>query len=150
VPGAYVVGSRLLRELLINRCRHFIFTTALPPLVGAWWLDALERVAADERRRGLLHNAARRFRHMLLAQDIAAPAQDYIVPVILGDDDRAVAIARQAQQAGFDVRAIRPPTVPPGTARLRISIHADHDTEVLGRLAEVLGRALRGNANHVA
>jgi 8-amino-7-oxononanoate synthase len=152
VPGAYVVGSRLLKELLVNRCRHLIFTTALPPLIGQWWLDALDHVIADELARAALHGAARRFRQMLRDQGISPVGHDFIVPLVLGDDARAVAAARQLQVAGFDVRAIRPPTVPPGTARLRMSIHADHDADTLGRLADALGHILHDcpTAHHVA
>src|SRR5205823_11671494 len=58
VCGAYLCGPALLRELLINRCRHFIFTTALPPVIGAWWLDALASVRTDSARRAALEQAA--------------------------------------------------------------------------------------------
>jgi 8-amino-7-oxononanoate synthase len=152
VPGAYVVGSRLLKELLINRCRHFIFTTALPPALGSWWLDALDRVEKDEFARAALHTAARHFREMLREHGLVPAGQDYIVPLVLGDDAAAVEAARQMQAAGFDMRAIRPPTVPPGTACLRVSIHADHSFEMLGRAAETLAKILRGaeSAHHVA
>ncbi len=151
VPGAYVVGSGLLKELLINRCRHLIFTTALPPAVGHWWLDALDGVARDELTRAALHGAARAFRQRLGGLGFTPAGDDFIVPLVLGEDTRTVEAARRLQALGFDVRAIRPPTVPPGTARLRLSIHADHDAETLGRLADALGRLLRGqNAPHVA
>jgi len=133
VPGAYVAGSRLLRDLLINRCRHFIFTTALPPVVGWWWLAAVARARNDESGRGKLHVNAARFRECMPAQ-----GADYIVPIMLGADAAAVAAAERLQAAGFDVRAIRPPSVPPGTARLRIAIHADHTREQLHDLAAAL------------
>ena len=135
VLGAYVCGSRRLRELLINRCRHLIFTTALPPVVGQWWLDALERVRRDGVGREALHGNAAFFRRELDRGGVAAAGSDYIVPVILHDDERAVRVAAELQRRGWDVRAIRPPSVPVGSARLRISIHADHDRETLARLA---------------
>ncbi len=139
VPGGYVVGSARLKEWLVNRCRHFIYTTALPPIVGGWWLDAVARAKADERARADLAAAVRRFRSALGRQGIRAGGADYVVPIVLGDDAFAVDVAAQLRDAGFDVRAVRPPTVPEGTARLRVSVHADHDATTLDRLAHVLG-----------
>jgi 8-amino-7-oxononanoate synthase len=138
VMGAYVVGSAMLKELLVNRCRHFIFTTALPPIVGRWWLQTLSTVAGDEPARRQLHGAARAFRGALSERGLAARGHDYIVPLILEEDARAVEAAHRLQEGGFDVRAIRPPTVPRGTARLRVSIHADHDADTLTRLADII------------
>jgi 8-amino-7-oxononanoate synthase len=131
VAGAYVCGSALLKDLLINRCRQFIFTTALPPALGAWWLDALKRVRADHAGRKALHDAAATFRRPLTRQGLSALGTHYIVPVVLGDDRHAVEAASRLRRAGWDVRAIRPPSVPPGSARLRISIHADHPQQTL-------------------
>ena len=142
LPGAYIAGSKLLKEYLTNRCRHLIFTTALPPAVGAWWLAGLPRVQSDHNRRLWLENKAARFRAELAARGVRAGGSEYIVPVVIGDDARAVAAATRLQEEGFDVRAIRPPSVPPGTARLRISIHADHEPAVLIRLAESVADAL--------
>lgn len=141
--GAYVCGSTRLRELLINRCRHFIYTTALPPALGAWWLDALDRVQADSEGRTRLHENAAWFRGELHRRGVAVPPGEYIVPIILGDDSRAILAAEQLQRRGWDVRAIRPPSVPPGTARLRISIHADHDRETLSALASAISELMR-------
>jgi 8-amino-7-oxononanoate synthase len=135
VPGAYVCCSALLKQILVNRCRPFIFTTALPPSIGAWWLHALERVKADAPGRRRLHDNARLFRHELRSHGINAPGEHFIVPVMLGEDGRAVQAAARLQREGFDIRAIRPPTIPEGTARLRISIHADHDSDTLRRAA---------------
>jgi 8-amino-7-oxononanoate synthase len=135
VPGAFVCGSAVLRDYLVNRCRQFIYTTALPPAVGAWWLDAIERVIGDDEGRERLHANAGLFREALAERGVRAPGESYIVPIVLGDDARAVAAAARLQAAGFDIRAIRPPTVPDGTARLRVSIHADHDDATLRRAA---------------
>jgi 8-amino-7-oxononanoate synthase len=136
VMGAYICCSKPLRELLINRCRHLIFTTALPPAVGLWWLSAVSRVQSDSDGRQRLHGNASFFREQLSGRTQNASGGWYIVPVLLGDDKRAVQIASRLQERGWDVRAIRPPTVPAGTARLRISIHADHDRDTLAALAE--------------
>jgi 8-amino-7-oxononanoate synthase len=135
VPGAYICCSALLKEYLVNRCRHLLYTTALPPQVGAWWLEALEHVRTDTVQRQRLHDNARLFRQELEGRGVAALGRDYIVPVVLGDDAHALQAALALQGAGFDIRAIRPPTVPDGTARLRISIHADHDADTLRRAA---------------
>ncbi len=157
--GAYICGSRLLKEYLVNRCRHLIFTTALPPLLGPLWLAGIERVQQDAEGREWLAANVRHFREELARRPLGgagsalassqgassmapviggADALSYIMPVIVGADAAAVAVAQRLQQRGYDVRAIRPPSVPPGTARLRISIHADHSPELLSGLAEAL------------
>jgi 8-amino-7-oxononanoate synthase len=138
VPGAYIAGSRLLKETLVNRCRHLIFTTALPPQIGAWWLDAMQAVSQDDESRRALHERTRFFRTELANRKIAAGGTDYIVTIVIGADVAVVKIALKLQATGFDIRAIRPPTVPPGTARLRISIHADHETAMLRDVASKL------------
>lgn len=138
VPGAYVTGSRLLRDLLVNRCRHFLFTTALPPQVADWWLSMLHDVRLDHDTRNRLHANAAFFRERLATSGLSLGGSHYLVPVVIGDDAQAMQAAQRLQDAGFDIRAIRPPTVPVGTARLRISIHADHDPVLLVRLADTL------------
>jgi 7-keto-8-aminopelargonate synthetase-like enzyme len=143
VCGAYVCGSSRLRELLINRCRHFLFTTALPPALAGWWLEALARVQADEPGRQALHRGAALFRAELARHGVAALGEHYIVPIVLGSDSAAVQAAQHLAQAGWDMRAIRPPSVPPGTARLRISIHADHAAPTLTAAAAAVAEAVR-------
>ncbi len=140
VAGAYVCGSARLRELLINRCRHFIYTTALPAAQGAWWLGTLARVQADHAGRAALHDGASRFRAELARHGVPTPGTHYIVPIVLGDDTRAVRAANRLREGGWDIRAIRPPSVPTGTARLRISIHADHgDATLVAAAAAIAG-----------
>jgi 8-amino-7-oxononanoate synthase len=146
VPGAYVCGSSRLKELLVNRCRHFLFTTALPPLVGQWWLETLARVKGDDSGRQSLHSAAEGFRAELRRLGVRAAGAHYIVPIILGDDRRALDAAEGLRAQGSDIRAIRPPTVPAGTARLRISIHADHDPGALHAVARAVADAAKNLA----
>lgn len=142
VPGAYIAGSRLLREVLVNRCRHLIYTTALPPQIGAWWLDTVEAAQGDDATRQALQDRVRFFRAELASRKLAARGSDYVVPIHVGADADAVQAAQRLQDASFDVRAIRPPTVPAGAAQLRISIHADHEQNDLLELADALGSAL--------
>jgi 8-amino-7-oxononanoate synthase len=143
VPGAYICGSKLLKDYLINRCRHLIFTTALPAACGSWWLEMLPKVQGDLEGRNALHESAAVFRSELAANGIAAPGDCYVVPIIIGEDARSVRIARALQDRGFDIRAIRPPSVPPGTSRLRVSVHADHDPAMLRELAGYIAEECR-------
>jgi 8-amino-7-oxononanoate synthase len=144
VCGAYVCGSQQLRELLINCCRHLIFTTALPPAVAGWWLEMLPAVQADEAGRSILHENAARFRAILSSRGISAVGQDYLIPVQIGSDRQAAYAAALLQQQGFDIRAIRPPTVPVGTSRLRIAIHADQDCDTLEKAAQAVATVAKG------
>ncbi len=134
--GAFVCGSRLLIEFLINRARPLIFSTAAPPYLAAQIAAALQFVAAAEAERRWLAEAAAWLRAELRAAGLGVPAgPSPIVPVILGSNRRAVAFAVALQQRGFWVRPIRPPTVPPGTARVRLSLTAALDRATLERLA---------------
>jgi 8-amino-7-oxononanoate synthase len=142
LPGAYIAGSKLLKEYLTNRCRHLIFTTALPPVVGAWWAEGVARVRRDPESRRRLHAATAFFRSALGNRGVVAGGSDHVVPIMIGSDERAMVAAARLQEAGFDIRAIRPPSVAPGTARLRISIHADHEPALLTQLAGVVADAL--------
>jgi 8-amino-7-oxononanoate synthase len=153
VPGAYIIGSRKLKDWLVNRCRHFIFTTALPPAVGEWWLAMLDRVPGDAEGRAKLEANCERFRDCFHLPPPWGRSAGHspdgwggnlspIAPIILGDDAKAVAAAERLQSQGFDVRAVRPPTVPEGTARLRVSIHADHTFEQLDALAAAIREVL--------
>lgn len=145
VAGAYICGSTLLRELLINRCRHFMFSTALPPALGLWWRETIDRAKLDIVARSSLHQAARVFRGELSQRGVTPGGSEYIVPVLVGADARCESIARQLRSRGWDIRAIRSPTVPEGTARLRISIHADHRPAMLAEVAAAVAELLETN-----
>jgi 7-keto-8-aminopelargonate synthetase-like enzyme len=131
--GAYVAGSRRLVDLLVNRARSFIFTTGLAPASVAAAGAALDVVAAEpERRRALADNAAY-LRRGLRALGLDVGGDTHVLPVVLGDNDRAVAFAAALRRRGVLVHAIRPPTVPPGTARLRVTPIATHTRAHLDR-----------------
>lgn len=142
VPGAYVACSHQLKELLVNRCRHLIYTTALPPQIGAWWLETLNCVASDEKSRTALKSRSGFLRSEVERRGIRMGGDHHVGAIILGSDAAAIGAAERLQTAGFDVRAIRPPTVPIGAARLRISMHADHTDEELAQLATSLQATL--------
>jgi len=133
VSGAFVAGSADAIEYLIQRARPFIFSTAPPPAIAAALEASLEVIADEPERRERLLARARYLRERL-GLDGDSP----IIPIIIGENERAVAVARELQAAGFDVRAIRPPTVPAGTARLRITVNQGLSEEVLDRFVEAL------------
>lgn len=119
--GALVCMPKLYRDFMVNRGRAFIYSTAPSPLMAAVVRSSLRISAGAEQERAQLAALVRHARQGLEKLGIA-PSDSQIQPVILGEDRRAVAIADALQAKGHDVRAIRPPTVPEGTARLRIAI----------------------------
>lgn len=137
--GGFVAGPGVLIDYLVNRCRAFIFTTAAPPLHLYAVEAALDLVEAEPQRRKRVLELAATLRQRLRRGGIdCLGSRGPIVPVSIGDAERSLAVAAQLQAEGFDVRAIRPPTVPEGGARLRLSVHADHRNEDLERLAQRL------------
>ncbi len=148
--GACVAGSEVLIRTLLNRARSFIFTTAPPPLLLTAVEAALDLVVDEPERRHRVLLLAAHLRQRLRDRGIDPLVSDGpIVPVVLGSNARALAVANRLQLKGLDVRAVRPPTVPEGTARLRISIHADHREEDLERLARELAAAVRASRQGV-
>ncbi len=119
--GAIVTAPAVLCDYLVNCCRPFIYTTAPSPLMAVAAAAALDIVADEPKRREQLAGLVK------LANDKASalgftPSGSQIIPIVVGDNTRAMALAEALQARGFDIRGIRPPTVPEGTARLRISL----------------------------
>jgi 8-amino-7-oxononanoate synthase len=141
VEGALICGPAVMRDFLVNRARPFIFSTAPSPLMAAAVAEAI-RMCIDEpqRRSALAALSAEAAR--LLAPLGAATTGTQILPLILGDDARCMRVAAALQAAGFDVRGIRPPTVAPGTARLRLSITLNSTPADLDALATALQETL--------
>ncbi|OPY94445.1 8-amino-7-oxononanoate synthase [Bradyrhizobium sacchari] len=120
--GALVTASRVLRDFMVNRCRPFIFATAPSPLLAVAVQEALSILKDEpERLQRLASLVAFTHREIRLRAG-RSPSDSQIVPYIVGDNARAIKLASALQARGFDVRGIRPPTVPAGTARLRISL----------------------------
>ena len=137
--GAFVAGPRLVIDYLVQQARAFIFTTAVTPLLAAGLETSLRLVREEPERRASVHRLAALLRARLQAAGVdTRQSTGPIVPVLLGGNERALAAAREVTRRGFDVRAVRPPTVPPGTARLRLSVHSDRtDLEIEGLAAAV-------------
>jgi 8-amino-7-oxononanoate synthase len=137
--GAFVCGPAALKEHLVNRARPFIFSTALPPYMAAQVRAALELAQRMDAERGSLLQRAKWLRDTFRAEgfDTAGTASQ-IVPVVLGSNEATLDAAEHLQREGFAVRGIRPPTVPPGGSRLRLSLTARIPQAELARLVDSL------------
>ncbi|MCY1670951.1 8-amino-7-oxononanoate synthase [Novosphingobium sp. SL115] len=140
--GALVLAPRVVRDFLVNRGRAFIFSTAPSPLVCAAVREAIRMLADEPQRRGELRDLVAHAERVL-APHGATVTGSQILPLILHEDARTMAVAATLQSQGFDVRGIRPPTVPQGTSRLRISLTLNATTQDVDALAEVLQGTLR-------
>ena len=144
VSGAFVAGPAWAIDYLIQRARPFIFSTAPPPAVADALSASLDVLAAESERRARLASRVARLHDALSSQGLALPfGPSHILPLVIGDNDRAMAAAAALQAQGFDVRAIRPPSVPSGTARLRITVNAMLDDETIDRFAAALARVFK-------
>jgi 8-amino-7-oxononanoate synthase len=133
--GAFVISDKAFRELLINRARTFIFSTALSPLHSLQIEYAIRDILVQPERGAVLLRRSEHWRKSLPSKIATLSCQSQIIPIVLGSNGRALKIADQLQQWGFDVRAIRSPTVPSGTERLRVTIKSFHSDETLQELA---------------
>jgi 8-amino-7-oxononanoate synthase len=139
VAGAFVAGDETLIETLIQNARTYIYTTATPPLLAHVLLTSLQIIAAEEWRRERLRALIVQLREGLAAAPWTLMSSDTpIQPLLVGGNDEALALSASLAAAGLLVPAIRPPTVPQGTARLRISLSADHEAADVARLLEAL------------
>ncbi|WP_020084463.1 8-amino-7-oxononanoate synthase [Hyphomicrobium zavarzinii] len=143
VSGALLLTSRGLRDFLVNRARPFIYATAPSPLMAAAVRASLRLVRDAPERRERLAKLVDFAGRALNERCGIAPSGSHIQPVILGADERAVAIARALVAEGFDVRAVRPPTVPEGTARLRVSLTLNAGEDATTRLIDTLAAILQ-------
>jgi 8-amino-7-oxononanoate synthase len=143
VGGAFAAGSSVAMDYLVQRARPFIFSTAPPPAMASALEAALDVVSGEPLRRAkLLENAAFLRRRLLDLGLRVPPGRSQIIPVMIGENEKAVAVAAALAEQGFDVRAIRPPSVPPGTARLRVSVNASLDQTTLERFAAALAKSV--------
>jgi len=147
--GAFVAGSRTLREFLINHARPFIFSTALPPYCAAHVSEAVALAAeANPQREHLQRLSGHLRRRMRDAGFDVGGSDSHIVPLVLGSNETALRFAAALSSAGFAVRAIRPPTVPAGTARLRLSMNAELSLDDVDALMNAVEEARTVGADY--
>lgn len=140
--GAFVAGSEVLIETLIQYARTYIYTTSMPPAVAAATLKSLELLQRENWRREKLNALIAQFRNGceqlgLELMDSPTPIQ----PIMIGESDQAMAISVQLEQQGIFISAIRPPTVPAGSARLRVTLSASHTEQQVDQLLGALETA---------
>ncbi len=136
--GAYVAGSRSLREFLINRCRSFIYSTSLPPAVMAIAIAAIDLVKREPERRHALWANCAALRDGL--RNLGYPlgnSQSPILPLLVGDATKCMELSQRLLERGIFAQGIRPPTVPSGTSRLRITLMATHTKEHIDKALKV-------------
>ena len=142
VSGAFVAGSEQLIEMLIQRARTYIYTTASPPSLAAALMKSIELMGDEDwRRQRLSELSAQISRKCELRRWRFLPSQTAIQPLIIGENSAAIALSDALATEGILVPAIRPPTVPKGSARLRISLSAAHTEADVDQLMETLRRA---------
>jgi len=142
--GAYAAASRELIDFLVNKARTFIYATALPPAVVGATLAALYLVKSEPQLRMDLHAKVAFFKKQLRKNRLKDdPGPSQIIPVMVGESSKALAVAAELQENQIYVKAVRPPTVPEGSARLRFSITRYHQEKDLKRCAQLLGASLK-------
>lgn len=142
--GAYVACSSEMKDYFINSARSFIYSTSLPPAVIAANLTALDLVGEEPFRRKALLDNSDYFRQELKKKGLVTRGNSQIIPVIVGDNQKAVKISQFLQKKGYWVLPVRPPTVPEGQARLRFSLTYHHSKNILKRLINDISEA-----NHI-
>jgi 8-amino-7-oxononanoate synthase len=144
VFGAFVAGHPTAVEYLSQRARSYVYTTATPPLLAHAVLESLKLIEAEQWRRDRLGQLTRVLKHGLAANPWRLlPSATAIQPLVIGSNAEAIAVSERLAERGLLVPAIRPPTVPQGTARLRISLSAAHSEDDVGRLVEALNDIAR-------
>lgn len=142
--GAFAAGGRTLIDYLVNRSRSFIFSTALPPMVCAASIAAFDIVDREPERREKLRENTERFVQGLLSLGIAVAASETpIVPIMIGDPEKALVVGEKLMEYGIYAAAIRPPTVPKGAARIRTTITATHTAEDIDSALGIFDRVRR-------
>jgi len=143
--GAFVAGSARLRTLLWNDARSFVFSTAPSPLLSAWTLFHVERAKGANDQRATLFARARALRDSLATHGVTVEPGlgGAIVPVLVGDNRRVLSVVAELERSGILAQGIRPPTVPAGTARLRLTATASWSADVPSRVADAIARALQ-------
>ncbi len=140
--GAYLCSTRRMVEYFINKCRPFIFNTGLPPAIAGATLVSLRLLGREPGRLGALWENGESFRKEMEARGRKVSSDTAIVPILVGGDRDTMAVSQALFDRGVFVHGIRPPTVPEGTGRLRLTLMATHTREMVRTAAERIDEAL--------
>lgn len=133
--GAYLATNKRIKAFLVNRCRSFIYSTALPPPLAASCIASIEIIKEEPERREALLKNSKHLRDSLTRSGVPTRGMSQIIPVILGKSEKAVDVSLMLKKRGWWAIPMRPPTVPEGEARIRVSVSYHHGADVLERLA---------------
>lgn len=136
--GGFVVCSKIFRDYLINRMRTFIFTTALPPIQLEWSFFVLNQMINMKEERMWLRKSSQKVKEALEEKGFTSTSSSHILPVVIGDSKETILKAGEMQRKGFYMLPVRPPTVPEGISRLRISLTAGITSAELNQLIQNL------------
>lgn len=141
--GSYVITSPLFKDYIINKSCEFIYSTANPPINNAWNLFLLEKMPIFFEQRKKLQKLVKFFLEILEKYQIHTDSKSHIISIIIGDNQKATLVAEQLKQNGFGIYAIKEPTIPKNTARLRISLNSTLKKEDLLHFAQLLSEKLK-------
>ncbi|MDR0614629.1 MAG: aminotransferase class I/II-fold pyridoxal phosphate-dependent enzyme [Lactobacillales bacterium] len=139
--GAYVITSQLAKDFIINKCPEFIYSTAIPPINNAWNLFILKKMVSFTDKQQKLQELTKHFLSILSEYGIQTTSSSHIISIIVGDNQKAIQLAKYLQQKGFNIHAIKEPTVPQNTARIRVSLHSNLQKSDLLRFVQELKNA---------
>lgn len=134
--GGYIICRKVIRDYLINKMRTLIFTTALPPINLLWTKFILERLNGFNDKREILKASSALLRKRLIEKGYDCPSESHIIPLMIGDSKKAILKAEDMWRKGFYMLPVRPPTVPEGTSRIRISLTANITKETVNQIAD--------------
>ena len=148
VFGAFVAAEQVVIDTLVNHARSYVYTTATPPALACAVIESLELIGQGDMLREHLHVLIAQLRNGLAGLPWKLmPSDTAIQPLLIGDNQAALALSEGLRERGIRVAAIRPPTVPQGTARLRITLSAAHSATDVARLVEALHELAQGSKN---
>jgi 8-amino-7-oxononanoate synthase len=136
--GAYAVVNPVIKEYLINNMRTLLYTTALPPVIVNWNMYNMSKLSSFKEKREKLQDTAGKLRNSLIANGIQTSGATHIVPAIIGDREKTLRKSSELQERNFLVFPIRPPTVPEGTSRIRISLTANIDWDDIKDIPDII------------
>ncbi|MGJ8692368.1 MAG: aminotransferase class I/II-fold pyridoxal phosphate-dependent enzyme [Thalassotalea sp.] len=140
--GAFIAGTKELKEYLTNFCRHYIYTTAMSPALAKATQVSIKLIQKEQWRRDKIKALSEHFIQQLDCPLQVLPSDSSIHALVVGDEEQALAVAQKAKAAGIWLTAIRPPTVPKGTSRLRVTICANHNVNDINVLSEFLNKVM--------